>query len=268
MRLLCLQAKVCSCRPHVTHSLNQSINRLINEKIEEASKQSINQSCWRSPTRFHSKSRVWFCINAMPNSYCSYQEYGDAPIPRGQAVRKAVVILNNGAHKSKGRKLYDNYAAPLLHLAGIQTTLYVTNDITKLREYLEHTEPTNAVIFAGGDSTVFECVQSYLTLDRPDLVEIPVGILPLGLSNVVYNALRPDSSKEAMYSISKSKSLLCVLRYESFWFFKNFFARKIAKAAMTIVEGRSTPTDVLEIKVGIAEFFNLGFGDRLMGLFS
>lgn len=124
--------------------------------------------------------------------------YGDALVRPGQTVRKAVIILNHGAHKSKARKMFENYGAPILNLAGIQTTIYSTADTAKLREYLEHMEPSDAVIFAGGDATVFECVQSYLTLDKPEFLHTPIGILPLGYSNVVYNSLTPDSSKESM----------------------------------------------------------------------
>ncbi|XP_055327733.1 acylglycerol kinase, mitochondrial-like isoform X2 [Paramacrobiotus metropolitanus] len=163
-------------------------------------------------------------IHEIMRSLClEAKQFGDRPIPIGQQVRKAVVILNYGSHKSKARKLYENYAAPLLNLAGIQTTIYATDDTTKLREYLEHIEQTDAVIFAGGDDTVFECIQAYFKLDKPGLSSTPVGILPLGYSNAVYNALRPEKLEDVL---------------------------KIAQAAMAAAKGACAASDVLEIKNG------------------
>lgn len=141
----------------------------------------------------------WFITFGNEIFWC-FQTFGDKPIPVGQQIRKAVVILNYGAHKSKARKLYENYAAPLLNLAGIQTTIYATDDTSKLRDYLDHMETTDAVIFAGGNDTIYECIQSYFKLDKPQLLRTPVGILPLGYSNVVYNALRPEKCEDVLYA--------------------------------------------------------------------
>lgn len=76
------------------------------------------------------------------------QTIGDQPVLPGDRIRKAVVILNYSDHKGKARKLYDNFAAPILNLAGIQQTVYSTNELSKLREYVEHMEDADAVIFA------------------------------------------------------------------------------------------------------------------------
>ncbi|GAV05586.1 hypothetical protein RvY_15690 [Ramazzottius varieornatus] len=158
---------------------------------------------------------------------CLYAKtIGDQPVLPGDRIRKAVVILNYSDHKGKARKLYDNFAAPILNLAGIQQTVYSTNELSRLREYVEHMEDADAVIFAGGDSTLFECLQSFFKLDRPALVKTPVGILPLGNSNVTYDTFNMDRAKEGI---------------------------KIAHAAMEIVRGKLFPADVMEIRVGDKE---------------
>merc|ERR1719348_385009 len=72
------------------------------------------------------------------------------------------VILNPLASGGKGRKLYEKYCAPLLHLAGMKVSIIRTESDGQAKDIMEIMADADAVLVAGGDGTLMEAVTGLL----------------------------------------------------------------------------------------------------------
>jgi len=95
------------------------------------------------------------------------------------------VILNPLASGGKGRKLYEKYCAPLLHLAGIKVSVMRTEEQGQAKDIMKIMKDADAVLVAGGDGSLLETVTGLLRRpDAPTLAKtLPIGVLPVGRTN-------------------------------------------------------------------------------------
>nr|CAD7571418.1 unnamed protein product [Timema californicum] len=111
--------------------------------------------------------------------YCEEAvKYGEQPLPLGSKPRQITVVLNPAANKRKAKAEFEKFCAPLLYLAGISVTIIQTEHEGQARSLVE--ELDQAVVTG--------------LLRRPDgeiatSRKFPIGILPLGRTNTVGNAL-------------------------------------------------------------------------------
>jgi len=100
------------------------------------------------------------------------------------------VILNPVASGGKGRKLYEKYCAPLLHLAGMKVSVIRTESDGQAKDIMEIMTDAEAVLVAGGDGTLMETVTGLLRRKDKELaVKVPLGILPVGKTNTLAHQL-------------------------------------------------------------------------------
>nr|XP_037277487.1 acylglycerol kinase, mitochondrial-like [Rhipicephalus microplus] len=113
------------------------------------------------------------------------KDYGDMPIPAGAKPRHVTVIINPTSKDGKGKILYEKYAAPLLHLAGIRVSCFQTEYEGQAKSLMEVLDNTDAVVIAGGDGTLHEAITGLMS--RDDFVvackRFPVGVIPAGKTN-------------------------------------------------------------------------------------
>ena len=85
----------------------------------------------------------------------------------------------------KARHKYEEYCAPLLHLAGIKVDVIRTEGEGQAKDIMEIMKDADAVLVAGGDGTVMEAVTGLMR--RPDSERLgrtlPIGVLPVGNTN-------------------------------------------------------------------------------------
>ncbi|OQR67776.1 acylglycerol kinase [Tropilaelaps mercedesae] len=123
-------------------------------------------------------------------AYChEAQKFGELICPQGTAPRHVTVLLNP---RTKGSKnLYEDYAAPLLHLAGMKVSLFRTEHAGQATELMKIMDNTDAVIVSGGDGTVSEAVTGLL--NRADWLaaseRFPMGFVPTGKTNTLVRKL-------------------------------------------------------------------------------
>jgi len=104
------------------------------------------------------------------------------------------VILNPAASSGKGRKLFNQYCAPLLHLAGFKVSVQLTEGREEAKKLMMIIENTDAVLVAGGDGTLMEVATGIMRRSDVDtFCTIPIGILPVGETNTLANRLFPGS---------------------------------------------------------------------------
>ncbi len=84
--------------------------------------------------------------------------YGATPIGVHQQNYHVTVVLNPAASGGKARKLFEQYSAPLLHLAGFKVSIQKTEGREEAKELLKIMENCDAVLIAGGDGTLMEAV--------------------------------------------------------------------------------------------------------------
>lgn len=143
----------------------------------------------------------------------------------GQKPYHVTVILNPAANNGKGRKQFEKYCAPILHLAGIKVSVIRTEGIGQAKEIMKIMDDADAVLIAGGDGTLMEAMTGLLR--RPDSNQlcqtVPVGILPIGVKNHMATNLFPDTQSSGQVAL-------------------------MAEAAMSVVEQLFRPVDVMEVK--------------------
>jgi len=117
--------------------------------------------------------------------------YGSATMQGTQAPNYTVtVILNPVASGGKGRKLYQKYCAPLLHLAGMKVSVIRTESEGQAKDIMEIMTDAEAVLVAGGDGTLMETVTGLLRRkDKDTAVKVPIGVLPVGKTNTLAQSL-------------------------------------------------------------------------------
>jgi len=127
--------------------------------------------------------------------------YGSATLQGTQAPNYNVtVILNPVASGGKGRKLYEKYCAPLLHLAGMKVSVIRTESEGQAKDIMEIMTEAEAVLVAGGDGTLMETVTGLLRRkDKEMAVKVPIGVLPVGKTNTLaHNLFETDDSVRLM----------------------------------------------------------------------
>lgn len=136
----------------------------------------------------------------MMRAYCeAAKEIGEAAIPVDSRPRHVTVVLNPAANKRRAKKEFEEYCAPLLHLAGLSVNLLVTVKEGQARTLVEKLEEaTDAIIVAGGDGTLSEAVTGLLRRqDGFDVArKIPFGVLPLGKTNSVAKQVFAESADD------------------------------------------------------------------------
>jgi len=117
--------------------------------------------------------------------------YGSSTIQGVQTPSYSVtVILNPVASGGKGRKLYEKYCAPLLHLAGMKVSVIRTESEGQAKDIMEIMADADAVLVAGGDGTLMEAVTGLLRRkDKETAVKVPLGVLPVGRTNTLAHKL-------------------------------------------------------------------------------
>lgn len=61
------------------------------------------------------------------------------------------------------KNLYEEYAAPLLHLAGLKVSLFKTEHSGQAKDLMQVMDNTDAVLVVGGDGTLMEAVTGLLS---------------------------------------------------------------------------------------------------------
>ncbi|XP_076035097.1 acylglycerol kinase-like protein Mulk [Oratosquilla oratoria] len=159
----------------------------------------------------------------MMRNYClQAQKYGNMPSPLGEKERHITVLLNPAASEGKGKKYFDKYCAPLLHLSGMKVAVVRTEHEGQARSLMEVMDNTDAVVVAGGDGTLAEVVTGVMRrTDRKEAVKkFPIGILPLGEINTAAKAI---------------------------WGITDVEPKDLAKATMAIIHDLKTNLDIMEI---------------------
>lgn len=115
------------------------------------------------------------------------------------APRHVTVLLNPVSNKGQGKKDYEHYAQPLLHLAGLKVSVVVTEAEGQAKDLMEIMGNTDCVLIAGGDGTVHEAITGLLR--RADWYEasrrMPIGIVPIGRNNrIAYKLNRKHFDKQ------------------------------------------------------------------------
>jgi len=155
--------------------------------------------------------------------------FGEKSIPLANTRSYHVtVILNPAANGGKGRKNYEQYCAPLLHLAGLKVSVIRTEAQSQASEIMELMDDTDAVLVAGGDGTLMETVTGLLRRKDVNIVSrtLPLGILPVGKNNHMAKRLCPDRILEMNGSVPV-----------------------MAEAAMNVIKRVYRPVDVMEVKI-------------------
>jgi len=169
-------------------------------------------------------------IFQMMRAYCEEsKKFGDVTMPVSVKPRHLTVILNPASKTSKGPALFDKYASPLLHLAGIRVSIIKTEHEGQAKDLMGVMDNTDAVLIAGGDGTVLEVITGLCRRDDSDSAvhKFPLGIIPIGRSNTVAKRL--------------------------FWGDHQQEARLLAETAMAVIRGNTRHLDVMSIKANDSE---------------
>ena len=97
----------------------------------------------------------------------------------------ALISLFLSLFAGKARHKYEEYCAPILHLAGIKVSVIRTEGEGQAKDIMEIMKDADAVLVAGGDGTLMEAVTGLMRRADADDVgrKVPVGVLPVGHTN-------------------------------------------------------------------------------------
>lgn len=110
-------------------------------------------------------------------AYCEKAaQYGNQSIPVTINPRNITVILNPNANKRKAQTEFENYCAPLLHLAGLTIEIVKTESEGHAKNLIETLSGTEAIVVAGGDGTLSEVVTGLLRRTNENVS----GLVPIG----------------------------------------------------------------------------------------
>jgi len=148
--------------------------------------------------------------------------YGSAPIGVRQPNYHVTVILNPASSGGKGRKLFEQYSAPLLHLAGFKVSVQKTEGREEAKELLKIMESCDAVLVAGGDGTLMEALTGLMK--REDSKQYrqttPIGVIPVGEKNSLAKRLFPFDDQ----------------------------VRQLALSTMAVIKQFKRPVDIIEVE--------------------
>ena len=153
------------------------------------------------------------------------------------------VILNPAAHSGKARSRFENYCAPLLHLAGLKVSVVRTEGQGQAQDLMKIMENTDAVLVAGGDGTLMEVVSGFLRREDAEKISktLPVGVLPVGYNNRMANILYPGHESEVAL---------------------------MAETAMSVIKQLWKPVDAIEVRNLEAEKSLFGLRQVQVGAFT
>lgn len=177
--------------------------------------------------------------------YCAEAaEFGNVTEPTETRLKKVLIILNPTANRRSAQKSvsssfenanhitlivklllqFDEYCAPILHLAGMAIEILQTDSEGHARRHLEDPETAlpHAILVAGGDGTLSETITGLL---RRGGSPTPIGVLPCGRTNSLAQQLFGYSSASTLHEVEG-----------------------LARASIAIVRGRHTATDVIKIE--------------------
>ena len=163
--------------------------------------------------------------------------YGATPIGVHQQNYHVTVVLNPAASGGKARKLFEQYSAPLLHLAGFKVSIQKTEGREEAKELLKIMENCDAVLIAGGDGTLMEAVTGVMKREDKEnfTSRTPLGIIPLGTKNSLANTLFPSTDQ----------------------------VRQLAESTMAVIRQIKRPVSVIEVEnLSTDEFMR---GKKLFG---
>ncbi|XP_058462101.1 acylglycerol kinase, mitochondrial [Malaya genurostris] len=174
-----------------------------------------------------SYSREKYEIKQLMRYYCTEAaKYGDVQIAANQPLQKVLILLNPAANKKSSEDDFHDYCEPILHLAGFEVDVVKTDSEGHARRYVEELNSLpDAILVAGGDGTVSETVSGLKR--RSDGAQCPIGLLPVGRTNNLANALfRSSPQRTTLEDV-----------------------RTMANAAYAIVAGKKHKIDVMRIEV-------------------
>lgn len=131
--------------------------------------------------------------------YCEIAKvYGQDPVAVNEKPRHVTVFLNPAAKDNTARQQFERYAAPLLHLAGLQVSVVKTEHEGQLKQLMEIIDKTDAVLIGGGDGSLLEAVTGLMR--RTDIEEArqrPLGVIPVGKTNTMAHRFFPNFKPQA-----------------------------------------------------------------------
>lgn len=140
---------------------------------------------------------TYYLINRKHNAdllqaYCfEALKYSKERVHASKALKRVTIFLNPIANGERGRFLYDNNVAPLLHLSGLDVRLVRLDKNSEANDYMKELDltDTDCIVVAGGNATLNECISGLI--NRPDsadfLQKIPIGLIPIGETNTFAN---------------------------------------------------------------------------------
>uniref|UniRef100_A0A0K2THD1 Acylglycerol kinase, mitochondrial n=1 Tax=Lepeophtheirus salmonis TaxID=72036 RepID=A0A0K2THD1_LEPSM len=113
-----------------------------------------------------------------------------------ESPTRITVILNPAADSGKARSKYEDYCAPLLHLAGVKVSVIRTEGMGQAKEIMKIMSDADAVLIAGGDGTLMETITGLLRRKDANSYakSIVLGVLPVGKDNKMAKTLFHDHS--------------------------------------------------------------------------
>jgi len=147
-------------------------------------------------------------------------------------IKRVTIFLNPVANGERGKFLYDNNVAPLLHLSGLDVRLVRLDKNSEANEYMKALDmtDTDCIVVAGGNATLNECISGLISRsDSNDfLKKIPIGIIPIGETNVFANKW---FSQLGIQKTDESE------------------IRMMADSAFSIIRGLSQPADLMKVSL-------------------
>lgn len=164
-------------------------------------------------------------------AYCfEALKYGKEKVNAAAPIKRVTIFLNPIANGERGRFLYDNNVAPLLHLSGLDVRLVRLDRNSEANEYMAALDlnDTDCIVVAGGNATLNECISGLI--NRPDSAEflqrIPIGLIPIGETNTF--------AQKWFMQLGLKKT-------------NEQEIRMLADSALSIIKGLTMPADLLRV---------------------
>ncbi|XP_051144608.1 sphingoid long-chain bases kinase 1-like [Andrographis paniculata] len=167
-------------------------------------------------------------VNILPHPLASKKQNTDTMLnefPAESYIRckrppKMLVILNPRSGRGRSSKVFHGFVEPIFKLAGFQLEVVKTTSAghaRKLVASIDFSSCPDGIICVGGDGIINEVLNGLLSRDnQKEAISIPIGIIPAGSDNsLVWTVLG---------------------------------VRDPVSAALTIVKGGLTPTDVFAVE--------------------
>jgi acylglycerol kinase len=156
--------------------------------------------------------------------------YGDQKQKTGATLKKVLVVLNPAANGRKAEERFNDFCAPILHLAAFEVEVKKTQSdqhaIRMIEEELN--EYPDALVIAGGDGTISESITGLLRKSEIEGKVCPIGVIPVGKINqfslmLFSSGAMPKNKTEEVQSM--------------------------ANAALAVVRGKTQKKDIMKIQL-------------------